>query len=47
MGITPQKVRELQGCRLTPLSLDTPVGESGDSRLSDMIEDRGYRRHSR
>jgi len=40
MGITPQKVRELQGCRLTPLSFDTPVGESGDSRLSDLVEDR-------
>jgi RNA polymerase primary sigma factor len=40
-GLTQRKVCELMRSRLTPLSLDTPVGESGDSHLGDLIEDRG------
>jgi RNA polymerase primary sigma factor len=39
LDITPDKVRELQHHAREPLSLDQPIGEAGDARLGDFIED--------
>jgi RNA polymerase primary sigma factor len=39
MGITPEKAREVQKISREPASLQTPVGEEGDSLLVDFIED--------
>ena len=39
MGITPQKVLEIQLYAREPLSLDQAVGEEGDSPLGEFIED--------
>ncbi|HVC77108.1 MAG TPA: RNA polymerase sigma factor RpoD [Candidatus Micrarchaeaceae archaeon] len=40
MGITPEKVREIVKVSQDPVSLDTPIGEEGDSHLGDLVEDR-------
>ncbi|MFC1935899.1 RNA polymerase sigma factor RpoD [Chloroflexota bacterium] len=40
MGISPEKVREIRKMSQVPLSLETPIGEEGDSNLGDLIEDR-------
>ena len=37
--MTPARVREILRYSLDPLSLDSPVGETDDSNLSDFIED--------
>ncbi len=37
--MTPARVREILRISLDPLSLDSPMGESDDSNLSDFIED--------
>jgi len=39
MGITPEKVREIQKIAQEPVSLETPIGEEEDSHLGDFIED--------
>lgn len=39
MGITPEKVREIQKISQEPVSLETPIGEEEDSQLGDFIED--------
>jgi RNA polymerase primary sigma factor len=39
--LTPEKVREIIKASHQAISLDTPIGEDGDSRLGDFIEDRG------
>ena len=39
VGLTEERVREIQRINLDPLSLDSPVGEEDDSNLSDFIED--------
>ncbi len=39
MGITPERVREIQRISLDPVSLETPIGEEEDSHLGDFIED--------
>jgi RNA polymerase primary sigma factor len=39
MGTTPQKVREILRISQEPVSLETPVGDEGNSQLSDFIED--------
>jgi RNA polymerase primary sigma factor len=39
VDLPPQKVLELQQYAREPLSLDQTVGEQGDSRLGDFIED--------
>jgi RNA polymerase primary sigma factor len=39
MDITPEKVREIQQYAREPLSLDTTIGEDGDSHFGDLIED--------
>jgi RNA polymerase primary sigma factor len=39
MDLTPQKVREIQQYAREPLSLDTTIGEDGDSHFGDLIED--------
>jgi RNA polymerase primary sigma factor len=39
MDITPAKVLELQRYAREPISLDQTLGEEGDSRLGDFIED--------
>jgi RNA polymerase primary sigma factor len=39
MGISSDRVREIIGLAKTPLSLELPIGEEGDSHLGDFIED--------
>jgi RNA polymerase primary sigma factor len=39
MDITPDKVREIIRVSREPVSLETPIGEEGDSNLGDFIED--------
>jgi len=39
LGTTKEKVRELRGLFLDPVSLDIPVGRDGESTLGDMLED--------
>ena len=39
MGITSEKVREIQKIAQDPVSLETPIGEEEDSHLGDFIED--------
>ena len=39
VGLTEDRVREIQRISLDPLSLDSPIGEEDDSNLSDFIED--------
>ncbi|MCR4854839.1 MAG: RNA polymerase sigma factor RpoD [Erysipelotrichaceae bacterium] len=40
MGMTAEKVREIQKIALDPVSLETPIGEEDDSHLGDFIEDK-------
>jgi len=40
MDIPPEKVREVLKLSKMPLSLETPIGEDGDSDLGDFVEDR-------
>ena len=39
MGITVERVREIQKIAQEPVSLETPIGEEDDSHLGDFIED--------
>ena len=39
MGISPEKVSEIQKIAQDPVSLETPIGEEEDSHLVDFIED--------
>ncbi len=39
MGITEERVREIQRIAMDPVSLETPIGEEDDSLLRDFIED--------
>lgn len=39
MGISENKVVEIQKSALDPVSLETPIGEEDDSKMSDFIED--------
>jgi RNA polymerase primary sigma factor len=39
MDITPEKVIELQRYGREPVSLDEPIGDEGDMRLGDLVED--------
>ena len=39
MGITEAKVNEIQKIALDPISLESPVGEEEDSKISDFVED--------
>ena len=41
VGLTEDRLREIQRISLDLLSLDAPVGEEDDSNLSDFIEDQG------
>jgi len=36
---TPERIREIQKMSLDPISLETPIGDEGDSHLGDFIED--------
>jgi RNA polymerase primary sigma factor len=40
MDIPEVMVRKVRKLMRTPISLETPIGEDGDSRLGDLIEDR-------
>ncbi len=40
MGITPERAREIIKIAQYPISLETPIGEEDDSRLSDFVEDK-------
>ncbi len=39
VDMTPERVREINRISQDPLSLDSPIGETDDSNLSDFIED--------
>ncbi len=39
MDVTPAKVREILKISQQPLSLESPIGDEGDSELGDFIED--------
>jgi RNA polymerase primary sigma factor len=39
LGTTPEKLSEMQQYGREPVSLNTPLGEDGDSELGDLIED--------
>lgn len=39
MGLTSERVREIQKISQEPVSLETPIGEEEDSQLGDFIED--------
>jgi len=39
MGISEERVREIQRIAMDPVSLETPIGEEEDSHLGDFIED--------
>ncbi len=39
MGLTAERVREIQKISQEPVSLETPIGEEEDSQLGDFIED--------
>ncbi|MEG1520225.1 MAG: RNA polymerase sigma factor RpoD [Clostridia bacterium] len=39
MGVTVEKVLEIQRIALDPVSLETPIGEEDDTHLGDFIED--------
>ncbi len=39
VGMTPERVREIQRISQDPLSLDSPVGDEEDTALGDFIED--------
>ena len=39
MGISVERVAEIQQIALDPVSLETPIGEEEDSHLGDFIED--------
>jgi RNA polymerase primary sigma factor len=41
LELPTQRVRELLRISREPMSLETPIGEDGDSQLGDLIEDRG------
>jgi RNA polymerase primary sigma factor len=41
MGVTLEKVRNVMKIAERPISLETPMGEEGESRLADFIEDKG------
>ncbi len=40
MGVSVDKVREIQKIAQEPISLETPIGEEDDSHLGDFIEDK-------
>ncbi|MEP7227609.1 MAG: RNA polymerase sigma factor RpoD [Gemmatimonadales bacterium] len=40
MGVSVEKVNKALKASQQPISLETPIGESGDSQLGDLIEDR-------
>jgi len=40
MDVPEAKVRKVRRIMRVPISLETPIGEEGDSHLSDLIEDR-------
>lgn len=40
MGFPPEKILKLLKMMREPISLETPIGEEGDSRLSDFVEDK-------
>jgi RNA polymerase primary sigma factor len=47
MEIAAEKVREIIKVCRKPVSLETPIGEEGNSHLGDFIEDQDWRRQSR
>lgn len=42
MGITPKKVKEIMEYGLDPVSLETPIGDDGESNLCDFVEDEKF-----
>lgn len=43
MGLTPERVSEIQRIAQDPISLENPVGEEDDSKIADFIEDESAR----
>lgn len=42
MDMTPKRVKEIMDYGLDPVSLETPIGEEGESSLSDFVEDEKF-----
>lgn len=42
MGITPQRVSEIQKIAQDPISIDSPVGEEDESKIGDFVEDESF-----
>lgn len=42
MDLTPKRVKEIMDYGLDPVSLETPIGDEGESFLSDFIEDETF-----
>ncbi len=40
MGLSPEKVEEIQRISMEPVSLEKPIGEEEDSQLGDFVEDK-------
>ena len=41
LEVSPEKVQEILEISQLPISLEAPIGDEGDSRLADFIEDQG------
>lgn len=37
--MSPEKIRNIQRIAVEPISLETPIGEEGDSNIGDFVED--------
>lgn len=42
MGVTEKRVKEIMDYGLEPVSLETPIGDDGESNLSDFVEDEKF-----
>jgi RNA polymerase primary sigma factor len=40
MAITPERVEEIRKYGRSPISLETPIGDEGDTELGSLIEDK-------
>ena len=39
-SLTPERIRQITGLALEPVSLESPIGEEDDSHLGDFVEDK-------
>ena len=45
MGVSEDRVNEIQKIAQDPLSIDTPIGEDDEGRLGDFVEDETFKTH--